>query len=147
MKDDKQFTEDALSHLSRIEPSAELRRLVAEIPLRHPRASRSFWPFANLWLPTLSMAAVALLGLFVGRGLPGPEHVVSSTEYLSSDGADFNEIAFTSERGSSEGLEGELTESDAELDELLILATAGNFAADDWDLSRWRDDEPEEGTF
>lgn len=155
MKDDEQFTQDALSHLARVEPSAELRRLVAEIPLRHPRETRSYWPFANLWMPSLAMAAVAVLGLFVGRGLSGPGDVVSATEDLrsaqvgtSKSGPEELGEATPGEANDSTGaLESSTSENETELDELLVLATAGDFTVDDWDLSEAPDDPPEEGTF
>lgn len=153
MKDDKQFTQDALSRLTPVEPSAELRRMVAEIPIKHPREVRSLWPFANLWMPSLSIAAVAALGLFVGRTLSEEPMVDSWAQ--SSDLAevvtDGDSAIDRSNRSATSVAIAESSldenESDAELDELLVLATAGDFVVDDWDLSEAPESEPQEGTF
>lgn len=152
MKDDEQFTQTALSRLTPVEPSAHLRRLVAEIPLAHPRNVRSLWPFESRFLPSLSMAAVALLGLFVGRGLPSGASFPSAAtqtkapaqEVVSASDDSIQESPSTDLEAGALSIE----DDDEELDELLILATAGDFAADDWDLSQNLEvNDPEEGTF
>lgn len=132
MIDDERFTQDSIDGLPPIEPSAQIRRMVAELPLKHPQTVRSLWPFANVWMPTLSMAAVALLGLFVGQGLSGVDHSQTSLTNNSDEVLALDiDVA-----------------KEAEIDELLILATAGDFAADDWDLSHDPEmSNPEEGTF
>lgn len=51
-----------------VEPSAQLRRVVAEIPLRHPRAERlhALWPFGSLWKALSLALVVCTLGAVAG---------------------------------------------------------------------------------
>lgn len=52
------------------EPSANLLRAVAEIPLRHPHGATVDWrellPFRSLWRVALSAALVTVLGVATG---------------------------------------------------------------------------------
>ncbi|HSC88392.1 MAG TPA: hypothetical protein VLC09_14015 [Polyangiaceae bacterium] len=64
--DDEDFVNRALAGLERFEPSAELMRRVAELPLRHPRAVGPRWPFQSWWAPLLAGAFAALLGVSAG---------------------------------------------------------------------------------
>lgn len=142
MRDDEQFTQDALSRLTPIEPSAELRRMVAELPIQHPRSRHSRWSLPNVWMPTLSLAAVALLGIFVGRGLSNMESSEATATLAKSEPGRVS--------NDSNQANGDLDEeqSETELEELLILATAGDFSPDDWDLSQNPEaSEVQEGTF
>lgn len=153
MKDDERFTQAALDRLTPIEPSAHLRRMVAQIPLEHPRNVHSLWPFESRFLPSLSMAAVALFGLFVGRGLASvvsfpsaaTQAIAPAQEVMRGSDDSFQESPSTDWEAGALGM---LDDDADELDELLILATAGDFSADDWDLSQNpRADETDEGTF
>jgi len=114
MNDDERFSHEALSRLSPVEPSADLRRMVAQIPLRHPREARSFWPFGSLWAPSFALAAAALLGLFVGSQSAGAP-TTGSTASLSSD-------------------ETSIALDDEDLDDLIMMATSAHFSPDEWDL-------------
>lgn len=60
--------EEWLSALPKEQPSASLRRAVAEIPLRHPQSGGALlpWPLRSLWQGLLSAALVASLGIAVG---------------------------------------------------------------------------------
>jgi hypothetical protein len=63
-----------LAQLPGPEPSAALRRAVAEIPLRHPRAQGALaWPLRSLWQAALSATFVAALGLAAGFATAEPE--------------------------------------------------------------------------
>jgi hypothetical protein len=104
-------------------------------------------------MPSLSMAAVLALGLFVGRLLSaemGGEALAHQADRSASrfttgqsDGAEED----TSDNWESAALD-EDEDGEAELEELFILATAGDFTADDWDLSQNSEKaEPKEGTF
>ena len=50
-------------------PTAELRRAVAEIPIRHPQATglKAWWPFGSLWQPAFAGAFVLALGVWAGQ--------------------------------------------------------------------------------
>lgn len=151
MKDDERFTQDALRRLTPVEPSARLLRMVAQIPIEHPRNVRSLWPFSSLLIPSLSMAAVAFLGIFVGRALSIEENFSATTHARAPAHKPAGNDADSNQKTPSTAGETEATglaEQDDELDELLILATAGDFAADDWDLSQNPEvNEPDKGTF
>jgi len=130
MTDDERFSQAAISRLTPVAPSANLRRLVAQIPIEHPHGVRSFWPFGNLWVPGFALAAAALLGLFVGSdwdSLMDAEGSTTSSSHVSEDGAVAKEAAST-DRVDSEVIE------DEDLDDLIMMATAAHFSPDDWDL-------------
>lgn len=150
MMDDERFTQDAVNRLTPIEPSSQLRRMVAQLPITHPQRARSVWPFLNLWQPTLSMAAVALLGLFVGRELAGPDNTQASvSSAMSAAGSVRSDVEHDNRELSEEPKAPDVDlDKEADLDELLVLATAGDFTADDWDLSQDPEaSEIQEGTF
>lgn len=63
---DEDFAALVLRQLSPVEPSATLRRQVAELPLRNPRGVRAWWPFERVFQPVMGLLAAAALGLFVG---------------------------------------------------------------------------------
>ncbi len=148
MTDDERFTQDAISRLTPIEPSANLRRMVAQIPIEHARSAQSWWPFSGIWLPSLSMAAVAVLGLFLGRSWeatqPGGDPSAGAQVEIDVHDADDSGsravaiVALDEEQGEP---------LDAELEDLLLLATAGDFSAEDWDLSRAPESTLDEETF
>ena len=60
------FLDAAFRDLPAVEPSAALRRQVAQIPVEHPRGLRSFWPFPSIWQPILGWSLAAVLGLSAG---------------------------------------------------------------------------------
>ena len=134
MNDDERFSQDAIDRLTPIEPSAKLRRMVAQIPIEHPRRERNFWPFGNAWVNGLSLAAAALLGLWVGstqmqRNAGTP--FVAETNVSKDAGAPTSATTELSTWNSASEVEA----SDEELDDLLLLATAAYFEPSDWDLS------------
>lgn len=153
MTDDERFSQDAIDRLTPIEPSAHLRRMVAQIPIEpqipieHDRSIRSWWPFENAWLPSFAMAAVAVLGLFLGRSWETSQPstaTYSVAEVSTAHGTRPSDIETPITSLETEGDEG----LNSELEDLLLLATAGEFSADDWDLSRTPDpDAFEEETF
>lgn len=58
----------------RLEVPARLRARIAEIPLRHPRASRPWsWPFRSWYQPALGLAASLAAGLVLGLSWPPAE--------------------------------------------------------------------------
>jgi hypothetical protein len=120
MTDDERFSHEAISRMTPVEPSAQLRRLVAQIPLQHPREERSFWPFGNLWAPSFALAAAGLLGLFVGSWDTWTNAPMTS---LASD-----ESNSVSDEITNPALE------DENLDDLIMMATSAHFRPDEWDL-------------
>lgn len=53
-----------------VEPSALLRRSIAEIPLRHPRAAElhTLWPFGNAWRAISMAIVICAFGVIAGAG-------------------------------------------------------------------------------
>jgi len=47
-------------------PSAHLQRTVAEIPLRHPRATETWWPLGSLWRTFAAGVLVCTFGALAG---------------------------------------------------------------------------------
>lgn len=80
----EQRLDELLSALPAPEPSAALRRAVAEIPLRHPQRARGLFGPAPTWFPLRSFARAALLAavaLALGAlaGLLTDDDVTAST--------------------------------------------------------------------
>lgn len=50
------------------EPSAQLLRAIAEVPVRHPRVTAApvWWPFGSLWKSATMGLAVCVLGVVAG---------------------------------------------------------------------------------
>jgi len=76
--DEAQRLDAALASLPAAEPSAALRRAVAEIPLRHPQPPRALFGMTPAWFPFRSFGralAVALLAISLGAllGLYGAD--------------------------------------------------------------------------
>ena len=64
--EDTEFVTAAFSALDDVEPSAGLRRRVAEIPIVHPRVVSPTWPLGRLWQSVLAFAALGVLGTLTG---------------------------------------------------------------------------------
>lgn len=65
--EDEEFIRASFAALPRVEPSATLLRRVAEIPIQHPRTSRTWtWPFATVWRPALGWSLAGALGILTG---------------------------------------------------------------------------------
>lgn len=87
-----------------VEPSAALLRNLAEIPLRHPRRKpegrgMGWWPFTRSYGSALVLAAVAVLGVIVGRVAPetwGDEPSVPAWAALAGED-EAEELGWTSE--------------------------------------------------
>jgi hypothetical protein len=91
----EQRLDELLSTLPAPEPSAALRRAVAEIPLRHPQPAHGWLGPAPAWFPFRSFGRAALLAavvLALGAlaGLYGDDEVVASTPDGARDGAPAN---------------------------------------------------------
>lgn len=73
---------DALfDDVPRAEASAELRRRLAEIPIRYPRSEAAWqWPFESAWRPLLGLALAAAFGVVVGGVTPTEVADGSATE-------------------------------------------------------------------
>jgi hypothetical protein len=121
--------DELLSSLPAPEPSAALRRVVAEIPLRHPQAAAG--SFGGLfdrvpaWFPFRSFGraalwAVVLLALGALAGLYVDDELVASTP----DGA--------RQRSGTEEVSNEESETSTgdELDDLALLAFADDLDAE-----------------
>lgn len=83
-----------LHSIDDVQPSARLQRVVAEIPLRHPRAAAApgaeiRWPFASAWRTALAATLVCALGAIVGAS--NPEDTTTTTLTSDDEGA---ELAF-----------------------------------------------------
>lgn len=64
----------ALSTLPAVEPSADLLRRVAEVPLRAPSAEVARgWPLSRLWPSLAAWGAAAALGVVSGLWVPGAD--------------------------------------------------------------------------
>lgn len=142
MIDDERFSQDAIDDLPRVEPSARLQRLVAQIPIEHPRTARSFWPFGSVWVPGLSLAAAALLGVHVGKGWSELRQTYAPLDSVATATSDETADVVTGEEKrshanspSGDGIWDEAAVSDAALDDLLLLASAAEFEPSAWDLS------------
>ena len=95
--------DDLLKELPSPEPSADLVRAVAEIPLRHQPAVageasfgwRRYWPFGSPWKPALAAALVGALGL--GTGVvtvdPYPEETSADAAYADPSDASEEELS------------------------------------------------------
>lgn len=66
-----------------LEPSAQLRRRVAEIPLRHSVSAGSAWlPWSSRWLPASAFGFALLLGAVSGwMSLPEGQVAATSDEW------------------------------------------------------------------
>jgi hypothetical protein len=141
--DDQAYVDSLFAELPRMEPSAELRRLVAAIPEKNQRPARVVWPFRSVWQPTFALAAAACIGFFSGQTIQqlrvenAPAELASTSDELTSSEDSFENGAALdpslSGTGSSlSSANGASSEADSELEGLLILATATDFEASDF---------------
>ena len=74
--DEQRQLDDRLDSVDRAEPSAELLRRVAEIPLYHGkhRQAQAWWPFVRLRAAVALAAAAAVTGAAVGVITPDRTH-------------------------------------------------------------------------
>ena len=85
-ENDKEFVTRALSELPECSPSAQLRRRIAEIPLRSPKPRVGFrrWFVPALWSPALGAASLAL-GVLAGvLTSQGASHLAPDAEPLAA---------------------------------------------------------------
>lgn len=110
---DKEFVTRALSELPPCVPSAELRRRIAEIPLRAPKPSMGLrrWFAPALWAPAFGVASLAL-GVLAGFVTSEGGSQLGSEPLAVVDQGELNV--------ESEGTEGPTEE--ASLENLLALA-------------------------
>lgn len=89
----------ALDALGSPEPSAALRRTVAEIPLRHPRTGATtlpgWFPFHSLSRALVSAALVAMLGVLSGAWTADWDAGTAGAE--ADDWQDLTVVAFASD--------------------------------------------------
>jgi hypothetical protein len=100
---------NALAAIEAPQPSAALRRAVAEIPLRHPlgedaRAAFGWLPLRSAWALLASAALIMALGALTGAAVDGIDVgvAVQSAEPVGLTGdedtlGDLTELAFASE--------------------------------------------------
>ena len=121
----EQRLDELLSSLPTPEPSAALRRAVAEIPLRHPKRAPGWFGPAPAWLPFRSLAAAALLAVAV-LALGALAGLYADDELVASTGAGVSGGATAGADADAGAREGERVD---EIGELATLAFA-----DDLDL-------------
>lgn len=89
-QEDARFADDAFARLAPVEPSPQLSRRVAQIPIEHSKDAA--WPFQSVWRTVLAAAAVALLGVGAGTwSLEPTDHASRSLAF--SDGGLGDETA------------------------------------------------------
>ena len=87
------------------EPSAQLVRRVAEIPIRHPRAApeRMWWPFGGVVRTMLAAAFTLGLGVVTGLSTTPPQLAqVQQEEDDEESWESFEQLAFGPELGDDE---------------------------------------------
>lgn len=135
--DDQAYVDSLFADLPRMEPSAELRRLVASIPEKNQRPARVVWPFRSVWQPALALAAAACIGFFSGQSIKqlraenAPAETASVDEGLVSP-EDTQDSATADASASNVNEADASSEADSELEGLLVLATATDFEASDF---------------
>jgi hypothetical protein len=90
----------ALDGLGDPQPSAALRRAVAEIPLRHERTRGVWWtPFRSGWRAGLSAALIVLLGALSGAWSMEQANETNSTAEIApqEEWQDMAALAFVTE--------------------------------------------------
>jgi hypothetical protein len=120
----QQRLDELLSLLPTPEPSAALRRAVAEVPLRHPNRAPGFFGPSPAWLPFRSLATAALLAASV-LGLGELAGQYTDNELVASSAAGMSD-------GASDGTGLDAGESDRfdETRELAMLAFADDLDAE-----------------
>lgn len=104
--DEEQWLDRMLQAPGPIEPSAALRRAVAEIPLRHPRPvaldrapSSGFWPAAAFRYALLAALASIAIGAWVGyQGDVLPEIALEASQ-TDDEWEELSLLAFADEVG------------------------------------------------
>lgn len=135
---DMEFVHRAFSTLAQPEPSAELKRRVAQIPLTHPQQSyRWWWPFQSRWQPATVMVAAAALGVVVGLATVGATADSRSARASDRSGRGIppnpTEQAKLVERAPDQEVQKQGPDNatphaaDAELEGLLALAATGDW--------------------
>lgn len=128
---DTEFTRTAFESLGAVSPSPDLARLVAQIPLTHPRSgARGWWPFESFFLPAFSLGCALLLGVGFDRILESTP--AESGEDVANSSAKIATRTDPEDDSASAELSVSNSESNAELDELLALATLDDFETGDY---------------
>lgn len=151
-RDDKAYTDRLFTRLSSVEPSAKLSREVARIPIEHSRSVLSFLPFKSVWQPVFALAAAAAVGFFVGQSFIDLRAENAPQTLAAGDESPEEAVEGSGDMLAAGALkrdpEGDAI--DAELEGLLLLASAGDFETDDWGASLEKsasDTEGQEETF
>ncbi len=124
-EDDERFAQAAFEKLPGIEPSAQLSRLVAQIPLSHPRTGlRAWWPFQTVFVPAFALGSALLLGVGFDQLLDS----ALTSQVVVQDRSDLT-------AGAAEANKSEL---ESDLDVLLTLATLSEFESNDLETETQR---------
>jgi hypothetical protein len=107
--DEEQWLDRMLQAPGPIEPSAALRRAVAEIPLRHPRSdlieagrapSLGAWPASALRYALLAALASIAVGAWLGyQGEVLPEVALEDSAQMDDEWEELSLLAFADEVG------------------------------------------------
>lgn len=145
---DHAYVDDLFAQLRPVEPSPELKRNVAQIPIEHPRAEVIRWPFGNVWTPSLALVAAAAVGFFFGQSFMNLR-AENALEVAHLDGASESGLEAETTGIVTANNEAEVQAVESDLESLLLLATAGDFQATSWDdtFEVANGDEFEEETF
>jgi hypothetical protein len=107
--------DERLARVAAPDLPADLRRRLLEIPIRAPRPKA--WPFATRWVPALSWATAAAVGVWLGTLLPDDEGAIAAEPAVDVAGGTSGEPSADVE--------------DETLEEELLEIAAGAYA-DDW---------------
>lgn len=129
-KEDARFADEVFARLEPVEPSPQLNRRVAQIPIEHPKGA--VWPFRSVWHTVVAAAAAALLGVAAGTwSLEATESssrsLASSADTLGNENVSAevaHDTAATPPGGSTVGDD---YIEDADLDALFSLALASGW--------------------
>jgi hypothetical protein len=76
-----------LDSADNVAPSPQLRRVIAEIPVRHPHSGelRMLWPFGSFWKAVSMGVVICVLGVIAGASSVEASTTESSVETDDSD--------------------------------------------------------------
>lgn len=91
--------ESVLEDLPVLEPTAALRRAVAKVPVRAPRAIKPAFDLRFLWRPLVTVGLFAVMGVSLGLVATEPEGRQTASAYDEEweDGLALTQLAFASE--------------------------------------------------
>lgn len=135
---DEEFARAAFSGLDPVEPSANLRRNVAQIPITHERTAFAF-PLKSLWANLLALGAAGALGILSGV-LSLPDSAVGG-DVVASTSTSAEPVRL--EQALEQPAQSDMEADTDPLEGMLALALSTEWEGEDGDAwIEWDDDFP-----